>query len=134
MEFSKLKQRAAELKEKAGQLEEVAAGKIGEALGKFNEMVPTIKALGLAVEEVKVSMGIMPKVRARLTGSVEAIDPGTIQDLISKNQEKEFLLAVLKGLQAASYMKEELAGVAFKGLAVDLNITVPPEVSVALLE
>jgi hypothetical protein len=134
MEFTKFKQKAAELKETVGHIEEAALAKITESLEEFNKTIPTVKALGLSVKEVRIHTGMVPEITARLTGSVESLDPEKIQELIAKNQDKEFVVLVLRGLQSASHLKEQLAELSFKGVEANLKLGIPPNVAVRLLE
>lgn len=134
MELPKFREKAAELKEKAAQFEGAALEKITQSIEEFNKAVPVIKALGLSITDVKVQAGVLPEIRAKLVGSIEAIDAGRIQEAIDKNQEKKLLVALLQALQMASHVAGIFKGLEFAKVAVDFKLGLVPDVGVTLLE
>ncbi len=130
MAFGKFLETAEKIKDKAEQLKDAAGGSVNKLLEEFNDAIPTLKALGLSIKDVDFKMGVLPEVRATLTGSVEAVDPAKIQELIDGNHDKDLLTAVLRALQAASHMKAPLAAVGFRGVEVQLKLGLPPTASV----
>ena len=119
-----------DIKKGMGDVIESAAGKVNEMLDDFNQAVPTLQALGFSIKDVRADVGVPPQIKAKLTGSVEAIDAKKIQGLIDANSDKKFLVTVLKGLQAASHVKEQLSGLGFKGVEAEIKLGIPPSVSV----
>lgn len=110
------KKKPGEIKGKMSDLFGDAGGILEKMLDDFNEAIPTIKGLGFSIKDIKAEMEVPPKVKARLTASVEAMDGERIQELIDTNSDKKFLVLVLKGLLAASHIKEQLSGLEFKGV------------------
>jgi len=136
MAFGKLLEKADQLKTSAEHLTGAATESANKLLEHFNDAIPTLKGLGLTVSNVHLGMGILPEIQATLTGSIEAVDPAKIQELIDSNKEKErdFLTLVLRSLQAASRMKDQISAAGFKGVKVDLKLGLPPHVSVGFLQ
>ena len=117
------------LKEKAGEVAGAALETGNQAVHDFNEAVPRLKALGLSVHNLRVDIGVIPDVGVTLTGSVAAIDPVKIKEMIEAHQKNKVLVMILEGLRTASAFKEPLGDVGFKGVDLDVKL-VPPKVSV----
>ncbi|MBW2604986.1 MAG: hypothetical protein JRE28_11840 [Deltaproteobacteria bacterium] len=111
-----------------------AAGLLEKMLDDFNQALPIIKGLGFTVKGIKAEMELPPKVKARLTASVEATDAEKIQELIDKNSDKKFLVFVLKGLLAGTHIKEQLGDLNLKGVEAKIKLGAIPNVSVNFLE
>ena len=121
------------LKEKAGEVAGAALETANQAMHDFNDAVPKLKALGLSIHNLRVSVGAIPDVGATLTGSVAAIDPGKIKELIDAHQKNKVLVMILEGLRTASAFKEPLGDVGFTGVDVDVQL-IPPKISVKFMQ
>jgi hypothetical protein len=111
-----------------------AIEKVNELIGDFNDAMPTIKALGLSVSNFRIGMGIIPEIGATLLGSVEALDAGKIKELIEKHQDNKILKSILEALRSASNFRELLGELPFKGVKVNVDISLPPKIDVNLLQ
>ncbi len=111
---------------------DAALEKISQSLDEFNKAIPAIKALGFAVTDLKVGMGAIPEVSAKLTGSVDSIEEEKIEELIGSNQENKFLVTVLKGLQTASNVQHKLGDLGFKGVEAEVKLA-PPGIKVGFV-
>ena len=69
-----------------------------------------------------------------MIGAVENIDPAKIKDLIEAHPEKKTLLVLLKGLQTAYHLKDQLHDLHFKGVEVDIKLGLSPKLNVAFLQ
>ena|SRR5579864_4850896 len=125
------------LKDLAGKAQELT-GSASEAAGKyldeFNEALPVMRALGLTVRDLHVAMGLLPEIGAKLIGSVDTINVAKINELIDKEKEKKTLVAVLKTLQAAYNVKDQLGDLGLKGVEIDMTLGLPPKIHVAFVK
>ena len=126
MPFKDLMGKAQEL---AGTANE-AAGKI---MDEFNEALPTMRALGFTVKDLRVGMGLLPEIGAKLIASTDTVDVKKIKELIEKNSENKTLVAALKGLQTAYNIKQEVGDLPFKGVEIDMSLGLPPHIGVAFV-
>jgi len=133
MVLGKIPKKTGDIKGKASDIMGAAAGTVEKMLDDFNQAVPVIKGLGFSIKDIKVE-GMPPKVNATLTGSVEAMDSEKIQELIDAKSDKKFLVTLLKGLLAASNIKEQLSALVFKGVEAKIKLGVPPGISVKFME
>ena len=126
MPFKDLMGKAQEL---AGAANE-AAGKI---MDEFNEALPTMRALGFTVKDLRVGMGLLPEIGVKLIASTDTVDVKKIKELIEKNSENKTLVAALKGLQTAYNIKQEVGDLPFKGVEIDMTLGLPPHIGVAFV-
>lgn len=122
-----------DLMSKTQELTASATDTAGKFLDEFNEALPTMRALGFDVKDVRMSMGLLPEIGAKLVASVDAIDVKKIDELAKKQEEKRMLAALLKALQAAYNVKQMLGGVKFTGVEIDLTLGLPPKINVGFL-
>jgi hypothetical protein len=115
---------------KAKEITNAAADTAGKFLDEFNEALPTMRALGFTIRDFKMSMGLMPEASAKLIASVDTIDVARIDELIAHHQDKKLLVALLKALQAAYHVKEQLGEGSFRSVEVDVTLGLPPHISV----
>ncbi|MBV9442998.1 MAG: hypothetical protein JO217_09905 [Acidobacteriaceae bacterium] len=106
---------------KAQELTGTAAEATGKFLDEFNEALPTMRALGFSLSDFRVGMGIIPEIGAKLIASTDTVDVKKIDELIKKQEEKKTLVAILKALQAAFNIKQQL-NIPFKGVQVDVKL------------
>jgi hypothetical protein len=105
----------------------------GRMLDEFNEAMPTMRALGFTVKDVRVGMGVLPEVGARLVASTDTLDVKKLEELIDKHAEKTFLVTALKGLLAAYNIKRQIPDVPLKGVELDVTLGLPPRVDVGFV-
>lgn len=134
MVLGKIPKKPGDIKGKTNDVMGAAAGTVEKMLDDFNQAVPIIKGLGFSIKDIKVEVGVPPKVKATLTGSVEAMDSEKIQELIDAKPDKKFLVNILKSLLAASHIKEQLGALVFKGVEAKIKLGVPPSISVNFME
>ena len=113
-------------------------GSVGDAisglLDEFNAALPTMKALGFSVEDIQVSMGLLPEVRAKLIASADNVDVQKLDELIQKKSEQKTLVAVLKALQTAYNVRSQLGDLGLNGVEIDVKLGVPPNIGIGFLK
>ena len=118
---------------KAQELAGVAAGAASEYLDEFNAALPTLQALGFSVRDFNVGMGLIPEVGATLVASIDNVNVSKLNELIEKNQEKKALVTLLKALQAAYNVKQQVPDLQFQGIELDVKLGLPPHAGVKFL-
>jgi hypothetical protein len=111
----------------------IAITKGQQVLREFNDLIPTLRALGLGFSDVSVKLGLPPEISATLTGSVDVLDRESIRELIDKHKENKTLTVILEALITASNFKEQLTDLGFRGLALDVRLGLFPSVKLGLL-
>ena len=122
-----------DLVSKAQDLSGSAAELTGKFLDEFNEALPTMRALGFTIADLRASMGLVPEVGAKLVASIDTVDVKKIDELIEKQKDKKTLVALLKALQAAFNIKQQLASIPFKGVEIDMSLGLPPRINIGFL-
>jgi hypothetical protein len=131
--LDKAKGKLAEAKDAAGALAGKAADKVNETVDELEEARKVLQSLGLSVSDVRISMGLIPEVGAKFTGSIDALDEKKLAELVEADPEQQLLLAALKALQLTCRLKEQMGDVGLKGVELDLVVSIPPKVSVRLI-
>ncbi len=103
-------------------------------LDEFNAALPTIKALGFSIQDIQVSMAILPEIHVKLIAEAANIDVETLDKLIKKKSEEKTLVAVLKGLQTAYNVRDQLGDLGLSAVAIDLKLGIPPSVGIGFLK
>ena len=116
---------------KAKEMMDAATVAAGNFLDEFNEALPTMRALGFTIRDFRMSMGLVPELNAKLIASVDTINVAKIDELIAHHQDKKLLAALLKALEAAYHIKEQLGDASFKSVILDVTLGLPPHISVA---
>ena len=119
--------------DKARSLTNTAAVTAGNFVDEFNEFLPTMRALGFSVKDLRVGMGVMPEIGAKLVASTDTIDVKKIKELIEKHAANKTLVAALKALEAAYNIKQEIGDLPLKGVEIDVKLGLPPHVGVAFV-
>ena len=117
-------------KGKTNKLTDISAEKLNQLLDDFNSAIPTMNALGLSIKDFNMKMAVIPEIEAKLIGSLDAVDPEKIEEIVSKNPDKKMLIGILKGLQTASLAKNRISGLSLGGIEVDIKLGLPPSVKV----
>jgi hypothetical protein len=107
---------------------------VGKLLDDFNTALPTMQALGFSVEDIQVAMGLLPELNAKLVAAAANIDVKALNEMIGKRSEQNTLIAVLKALQTAYNLRDELGDVGLKGVVVDLKLGLPPKVGIGFVK
>jgi hypothetical protein len=118
---------------KAQELTGAATDIAGKFVDEFNEALPTLRALGFTLKDLRVGMGLVPEIGAKLIASTDTVDVKKVKELIEKNAENKTLVAALKGLQAAYNIKQAIADFPFKGVEIDVTLGLPPHVGVSFV-
>jgi predicted regulator of amino acid metabolism with ACT domain len=119
--------------EKAQGLTNSASDAVSKLLDEFNAALPTIKALGFSVEDIQVGMGLLPEVKATLIAAADNVDVKDLDGMIEKKSEQKTLVVVLKALQAAYNVREQLGDLGLSGVEIDLTLGFPPKVSIGFM-
>jgi len=125
-----------EFKGLVGKAQELAGGATETAnnmLKEFNEALPTFRALGFTVKDLRAGMGIIPEVGVKLIASADTVDSKKIKELIEKNPDNKTLVTALNGLLAAYNLKQQIADFPYKGVEIDLKLGLPPHIGVSFL-
>jgi hypothetical protein len=122
-----------DLVNKAQEVTGSAAEASGKLLDEFNEALPTMRALGFAVSDFRVGMGLLPEIGAKLIASTDTVDPKKINELIEKQKERKTLVMVLKTLEAAYNIRQQIGSIPFKGVEIDMTLGLPPRVGVGFV-
>jgi hypothetical protein len=107
---------------------------VSKFLDEFNAALPTIKALGFSVVDIQVSMGILPEIHVKLIAAAASIDVDRLDEMIKKMSGQKTLVAVLKGLQTAYNVRDQLGDLGLSAVAIDLKLGIPPSVGIGFLK
>lgn len=118
---------------KAQELTSTATEAAGKFVDEFNEALPTMRALGFTIKDLRVGMGLVPDIGAKLVASTDTLDVKKIKELIDSNPDNKTLVAALKGLQAAYHIKQQVGNVPFKGVEIDITLGLPPHIGVSFV-
>ena len=122
------------LKDRAQELTGTASDAVSKMLDEFNVALPTMRALGFGVEFIHVEMGVLPEIRARPTASADDVDVKAIDELIKKKSEQKTLVAVLRALQTAYNVRDQLGDLGLKGVEIDVKLGLPPNISIGFIK
>ena len=118
---------------KAKELTGAAADAAGKIVDEFNEALPTMRALGFTVKDLRVGTGLVPEIGAKLIASADTIDVKRIKELIDKHPGNKTLVAALKGLELAYNIRQQIVDLPFKGVEIDITLGLPPHIGVAFV-
>jgi len=107
-----------------------AAGKI---VKEFNEALPTMRSLGFTISDLRVGMGLIPEISAKLIASTDTIDVNKINEVIEKHPDNKTLVGVLNALQAAYNIKQEIGDLPLKGVEIAVKLGLPPHIGVGFV-
>jgi predicted regulator of amino acid metabolism with ACT domain len=107
---------------------------VGKMLDEFNAALPTMRALGFTVEDIRVGMGVLPEVKAKLIASADKVDVKTLDDIIKKKSEQKTLVTVLKALQTAYNVRDQLGDLGLKGVEINVTLGLPPNISIGFIK
>jgi hypothetical protein len=110
-----------------------ASDTIGKLLDDFNAALPTMRALGFTVEDIQLAMGLLPEVNAKLVAASANIDVHILDEMIKKRSEQKTLVAVLKALQTAYYLRDQLGDLGLSSVVVDVKLGLPPKVGIGFV-
>lgn len=122
-----------DLMDKAQGLAGSATDMAGKLVDEFNEALPTMRALGFTIRDIRVGMGLTPDIGAKLVASADGVDPQKIKELIEKHTENKTLVTALKALQLAYNVRHGLGDPPCKNVEIDVTLGLPPRVSVAFV-
>jgi hypothetical protein len=115
---------------KAQGLAGAAAEAAGNFVDEFNEALPTMRALGFTLKNLRLGMGLVPEIGATLIASTDTIDVKKIKELIEKHKENKTLVGMLKALEAAYNIKQQIGDIPLKGVEIDVTLGLPPHIGV----
>jgi hypothetical protein len=119
---------------KARKFTDPASEAVSKMLDEFNAALPPLQALGFGVEDIKVSMGLLPEVSAKLIAAVANVNATALGEMIEKRSEQKTLVTVLKALQTAYNIRDQLGDLGLKGVEIDVTLGIPPRVSIGFLK
>jgi|HubBroStandDraft_5_1064220.scaffolds.fasta_scaffold1023526_1 hypothetical protein len=111
-----------------------ASDAVSKVLDDFNSALPTFRALGFNVRDLHVSVGVPPEVSAKLTAAAADVDVSALDDLIKKKSEQKTLVAILKALQTAYNVRDQLGDLGLKGVEIDVVLGLLPKISVGFVK
>src|SRR5262245_12677398 len=84
-----------DLMDKAKGVANNATEAAGKLVDEFNEALPTMRALGFTIKDLRVGTGLVPEIGAKLIASTETIDVKKVKELIDKHAENKTLVGAL---------------------------------------
>jgi predicted regulator of amino acid metabolism with ACT domain len=120
--------------ERTRKLTDTTSEAVSKFLDEFNAALPTIKALGFSVQDIQVSMGILPEIHAKLIADAADVNVETLDQLIKKKSAEKTLVAVLKGLQTAYNVRDQLGDLGLSAVAIDVKLGIPPSVGIGFFK
>lgn len=118
---------------KAKDLADTATDAAGRVVDEFNEALPTMRALGFTIKDLRVGAGLLPEIGAKLVASTDTIDVKKIHELIEQHPDNKTLVGALKALELAFNVKRQIGDLPLKGVEVDLTLGLPPHIGVAFV-
>jgi hypothetical protein len=118
---------------KAKELARNATDAAGKLVDEFNEALPTMRALGFTIKDLRVGTGLVPEIGARLIASTDTVDVKKIRELIEKHPENRTLIGALKALELAFNIRQQIGDFPFKGVEIDVTLGLPPRIGVAFV-
>jgi len=118
---------------KAKDLAGTAAEAAGNLVDEFNEALPTLRALGFTIKDLRVGTGLLPEIGAKLVASTDTIDVAKIKSLIDKHPDNKTLVGALKALELAFNIRQQIGDFPFKGVEIDITLGLPPHIGVAFV-
>ena len=119
---------------KAKDLAGTANEGVSRMLDEFNAALPTMRALGFTVQDIHVGMGLLPEVKAKLVASADNVDVKAIDEIIQKKSEQKTLVTVLKALQTAYNVRDQLGDLGLKGVEINATLGLPPNISIGFIK
>ena len=107
---------------------------VSKMLDEFNAALPTMRALGFSVQDIHVGMGLLPEVKAKLVASADNVDVKAIDEIIQKKSEQKTLVTVLKALQTAYNVRDQLGDLGLKGVEINATLGLPPNISIGFIK
>ncbi len=123
MEFNKVFVRTGEI---AGTLTDG----VMRMLDEFNDALPTMRALGFGVEDIRINMGLLPEITAKLVADASSVDIAAIDVMIEKNSGQKTLVLLLKALQTACNVRNQLDDLGLRGVEINVTLGITPRISV----
>ena len=118
---------------KAKDLAGAATEAAGNVVDEFNDALPTLRALGFTLKDLRVGAGLLPEIGAKLVASTDTIDVAKIKALIEKHPDNKTLVGALKALELAFNIRQQIGDFPFKGVEIDLTLGLPPHIGVAFV-
>jgi predicted regulator of amino acid metabolism with ACT domain len=103
-------------------------------LDEFNATLPVMQALGFSVEDLQVTMGLLPEVSVKSTAAAANINIKALEELIKTKSEQKTLVALLKALQTAYNLRDQLGDLGLKGIVIDMTLGLPPKISIGFIK
>jgi hypothetical protein len=103
---------------------------ISKMLDELNAALPVMNALGFTVQDLQFGMSFLPEVSAKLVADADNIDVKAIDGMIQKKSEQKTLVAVLKALQTAYNVRNQLGDLGLKVVEINATLGVPPKISI----
>lgn len=118
---------------KMPELADAATETAGKYVNELNEALPTMRALGFTVKDLRVGMALIPEIGAKLIASTDTVDAKKIKELIEKHPENKTVVGMLKALLLAYNVKQQVGDLPFKGVEIDVTMGLPPRIGVSFV-
>jgi hypothetical protein len=118
---------------KAQELGSAATDAVGKMVDEFNEALPSMRALGFTIKDLRVGTGLTPEIGAKLIASTDTIDVKKIKEIIDKHPGNNTLVGALKALQLAYNIKQQIGDLPCKGVEIDVILGLPPHIGVSFV-
>jgi len=122
-----------DLMDKAKDVASGAVDAAGKLVDEFNQALPTMRALGFTVKDLRIGSGLTPEIGATLVASTDTIDVAKIKTLMDQHADNKILVNALKTLELAFHVRQQIGNIPFKGIELDVTLGLPPHIGVAFL-
>jgi len=122
-----------DLMDKAKDVASGAVDAAGKLVDEFNQALPTMRALGFTVKDLRIGSGLTPEIGATLVASTDTIDVAKIKTLMDQHADNKILVNALKTLELAFHVKQQIGSIPFKGVELDVTLGLPPRVGVSFV-
>jgi hypothetical protein len=122
-----------DIKDFSADVSTTAINRVGRFVREFNDAIPALKSLGFSVTRFTVEVGMMPEIGATLAGSVRALNPGKIRELLQKRSGNKPLAALLHALLISANFKDQLKAMGIRAIELNIALGLPTSVTVDLL-
>ena len=128
------------VKESTGGVMDIAGGagamamdKVTELLEEYKKALAVLAKFGFTVGKFDVDIGILPKVRTSVRGSLDGIDESAMKQLIVDRKDESLTVAMLKALVTAKELSERIE-LSKRSIALDVTLGIPPSISAQIGE
>jgi hypothetical protein len=121
--------RVKDVADKAADAGGAAVGKLNELLDEYKKGVAALREFGFSVGKFQVEMGILPKVKTSITGSIASLQEGALKKTIDEHHENKLVVAMLNALLTAKGFYDQVELTA-SSVTLHVDLGLPPGMTV----